>query len=359
MATNIPNAHDTISNPYVDLLHRNPDDMFTTGTDSRNRLIQTEMASQEFSADLALLDYQNMYDRIYNSPTAKAERLKAAGINPDLAGLEGDPTLTSAGASTKGLAGNLAKDMNPLEITQAIGGLINQAISTYGQLQSIKSTSLDNDMKSINNMKSILDFGFDQIDRELPYLANVASGSTGDLRSKHFIPLTNSMGSNRSRKMSKRLESIFNNYIDSDSFQGKVNDYRMNVARSFGDNTSEFEKVLSTLRDVQSDIVINGLKAEKYSTKNDYEYFKTFDSELSAEAQNAVNETTKGSKSISATAVSTLSKLLDDMGKSDNEIVRDYLRPLVAVFFNYLQSGHSPSISRTAGKYGMSTKLSF
>ncbi len=355
----IPTASGSVNNPYRDLLAQNPNNMFTRGTDKRSRSLQTSTAAAEFDADLALLDYQNEYDRLYNSPTAKAERLKAAGINPDLAGLEGDPTLTSAGASSQGLAGNLSKDANPLEISQAIGGLINQAISTYGQLQSIKSTSLDNDMKSINNMKSILDFGFDQIDRELPYLANVASGSTGDLRSKHFIPLTNSMGSNRSRKTSKRLESIFNNYIDSDSFQGKVNDYRMNVARSFGDNTSEFEKVLSTLRDVQSDIVINGLKSEKYSTKNDYEYFKTFDSELSAEAQNAVNETTKGSKSISATAVTTLSKLLDDMGKSDNEIVRDYLRPLVAVFFNYLQSGHSPSISRTAGKYGMSTKLSF
>lgn len=346
MADNIPTAQGSVNNPYRDLLEQNPNNAFSRGTDKRNRAMQVGTAAAEFDADLALLDYQNEYDRLYNSPTAKAERLKSAGINPDLAGLEGDPTLTSAGASSQGLAGNLSKDANPLEISQAIGSLINQAISTYGQLQSIKSTSLDNDMKSINNMKSLMDFGFDQIDRELPYLSSVASGSTGDLRSKHFIPFTNSMGSNRSRKMSKRLESIFNNYIDSDSFQSKVNDYRMNVARSFGDNNSEFEKVLSTLRGVQSDIIINGLKSEKYSKKSDYDYYSTFDSSQSARAQNAVNESTVNSKNITNTATEAMSKLLDEMGKSKNDIVRDYLRPLVAVFMNYVQSGHMPSLRK-------------
>lgn len=346
MATSLPKATDSIKNPYSDLLARNPDNMFTRGTDNRARLLQTETAASEFYADLALLDFQNEYDRLYNSPSAKAERLREAGINPDLAGLEGDPTLSSASASTQGLAGNLAKDKSPIEITQAISGLINQAISTYGQLQSIKSTSLDNDMKSINNMKSIMDLGFDQIDRELPYLSSVASGSTGDLRSKHFIPLTNSVGSNRSRKMSRRLQSIFDNYIDSDSFQGKVNDYRMNIARSFGDNTSEFEKVLSTLRGVQSDIISNGLKSEKFKSKSDYDYYSSFDSSMSAKAQNSVNESTYNSKNITNTATEAMSKLLDEMSKSKNDIVRDYLRPLVAVFMNYLQVGHMPSLRK-------------
>lgn len=342
----IPTARESVPNAYRDIIFNNPRNILSEGDDRRNRALQLETAAAEFDTDLALLDYQNAYDRMYNNPTAKAERLKAAGINPDLAGLEGDPTLTSADASTQGLAGKLAKDSTPLQMVNSISSLINQVISTYGQIQNIKSTTLDNDMKSINNLRSMLDLGFKQIDSELPYLSSVASGSTGDLRSKHFIPLTSTFGSNRTRKMSKRLDSIFSNYIDSDAFQGKVNDYRMNIARQFGDNNQEFENVLSVLRDIQADTLISSLQSDKFKNKSDYDYYRNFDGSLSADAQNAINEQTKGSKEINNTVTSSLASLLDSMSKSDSSIVRDFLRPLVALFMGSIQSGHLPSLRR-------------
>lgn len=351
---NIPKASDAVQNPYSEVLERNPYKMFTYGDEQRNRALQTELARGEFDADLALLDYQNMYDRIYNNPTAKAERLKSAGINPDLAGLEGDPTLTSADAKSQGLAGNLAKDTNPLQMINMISSIANQALSMYGQFQQIRGTSLDNQIKEATNLQQYQELGFHQINNQLSYLQNVASGSTGDLRSNHFRPVFRTP-----KRYEKQLNAIWSNYIDSSDFQRKINNNRLENARSFADDSEGFEQVISTLKGLQADYMEYMIQNAFAQTKGDYEYNRNFDRSLSAQAQNSANSLSISSKFIKDETNKTLNGLMESMSKSDNEIVRNYLRPLVGMLIVYLQNGGSPTISTQENSNGRSFKLGF
>lgn len=353
-ATDIPKASDVIQNPYAEILNRNPYDMFTFGTDQRARALQAEMARGEYAADIAMLDYQNMYDRMYNNPTAKAERLKSAGINPDLAGLEGDPTLTSADAKSQGLAGNLAKDMNPLEMINVIGSVANQALQMYGDFQKIRGTTLDNQIKEATNLQQYQNLGFQQIHNELPYLANVASGSTGDLRSQHFRPIFRVP-----KRYQKQLNAIWSNYIDSDDFQRMVNNNRLENARAFSDDSQGFEEVISTLKGLQADYMKYMISSAYEQTKGEYQYNRTFDNQLSADAQNSANSLSISSKYIKDETNKTLNGLMGSMEKSSNPVVRDYLRPLVGMLIMYFQNGGFPTISTQPNKYGTSFKLGF
>lgn len=149
-------ASTQIQNPYSELLASNPSKIFTKGTDKRNRRMQALTAEAEFESDLALLDYQNEY----NSDSAKAERMRMAGLNPDLLGTSG----SSDSAGSSGLVGNLqmTPDDNPADKAQKIlgligsgSGLMESAFNTASQYEEMRSKSLDNDMKQLNLVSSL------------------------------------------------------------------------------------------------------------------------------------------------------------------------------------------------------------
>ena len=142
----IDTAKNSVQNPYRDLLERNPSSIFSKGTDKRNRLLQAETAASEFDSDIALLDYQNEY----NSPTSKAERMRAAGLNPDLLGVEG----ASDSSGLSGLSGSasLQPEPNKLDkvstIMDGVQSMLGQAIQFAETYQDMRSKTLDNDLKA-------------------------------------------------------------------------------------------------------------------------------------------------------------------------------------------------------------------
>lgn len=149
----IDTAVNSVKNPYRSLLDSNPRGLFSRGTDKRNRQLQAETAAAEFDADLALQDYNNEY----NSPTAKAERMRAAGLNPDLAGIDG----VSDSSGLSGLSGSaqLSPDASPLETANFwlsnSQNILSSAMQFAQQMESMRSTSLDNDIKNIDYVKAL------------------------------------------------------------------------------------------------------------------------------------------------------------------------------------------------------------
>lgn len=206
-------ASKSIKNPYIDLIERNPRDIFSKGSDMRNRQMQAEVAGSEFQTDLALLDYQNEY----NSATNVAARQRAAGLNPDLLGLQGSD---SAGLS--GLAGSMPvePDTNPLDRAQFwlsnVQNVLQSAFQVTSNLQDLRSKSLDNDMKNLDYMTQLQDLK-DNVSSEL-YLSNLLNP---DLRDSEED--TSSILRVLSSPLSKRNKRKFNKLFPRIEAQSKAN----------------------------------------------------------------------------------------------------------------------------------------
>lgn len=138
-------AQDTIQNPYKPIADK-WNDAFKSW--KRDAAKQATIAGAEFDADLALLDYQNQY----NDPTAKAERMRAAGLNPDLVGLDGAGD--SAGLSGVTGSSGISAGPNYLDRVNSLlansQNVVSSAFDIYEQLQGIRSRSIDNDIRGMN-----------------------------------------------------------------------------------------------------------------------------------------------------------------------------------------------------------------
>lgn len=138
-------AQNTIQNPYQPIVDRWRN---ATRDWKRDAAKQATIAGAEFDADLALLDYQNQY----NDPTAKAERMRAAGLNPDLVGLDG--AADSAGMSGVTGSSGISAGPNYLDRVNSIlansQNVVSSAFDIYEQLQGIRSRTLENDIRGVN-----------------------------------------------------------------------------------------------------------------------------------------------------------------------------------------------------------------
>lgn len=141
----IDTAQNTIQNPYTPIADRWRN---ATRDWKRDAAKQATIAGAEFDADLALLDYQNLY----NDPTAKAERMRAAGLNPDLVGLDGAGD--SAGMSGVTGSSGISAGPNYLDRVNSLlansQNVVSSAFDIYEQLQGIRSRALENDIRGIN-----------------------------------------------------------------------------------------------------------------------------------------------------------------------------------------------------------------
>lgn len=323
--------------------------------DTRSSEEEWAKSAAEFDANLALIDYQNMYNEEYNNPSAIASRLRDAGINPDLAGLNGDPGVTSAGASAPSVNGG--QRTSPIELVDSIGKILNEGLSLYAQYQDIQSKSIDMDLKRAGAAQQYVNLGLQQIDSELPYLAEVASGSTGDLRSVHFSP-----NFKVPRKLRKQVNAILDNYIDSDKFQGKVNQYRFENANNFVDNPDDFEDVISSLNDLRSLYMKYQLSESVNRSKYNSEYYGNIDGNFDAQVKKFQGTSYLSQNEIKKEVNDTLNSLMERMSKSTNPIVTDFLQPVVGLLFMYFQNGGGiplPSISTQDSRSGKSFKLGF
>lgn len=82
------------NNPYLDqTVESTIWDEIGLSNKRDKRLADLQQAGAEYNANLLMMEYENEY----NSPAAKAQRMKEAGLNPDLLGIEG--VSDSAGAA--------------------------------------------------------------------------------------------------------------------------------------------------------------------------------------------------------------------------------------------------------------------
>ena len=204
----IDTATNTIQNPYDSIAKKWNN---ATKQWKRDAAKEANIKGAEFDADLALLDYQNEY----NSPTAKAERMRAAGLNPDLAGIEGV-------SDSSGLSGVSSPMSTPISGHDSANfwlsnsqNILSSAMQFAQHMESMRATSIENDIKNIDYVKALQSLKDD---------VNSSSRFGKFLNPEQDFP-TSLFTSGISKRNLKRLNKSF---ISSDSFSRfnkRVNDY--------------------------------------------------------------------------------------------------------------------------------------
>lgn len=203
---------DLPNNPYSSLLERNPGKIFTRGTEKRARRMQTEIAASEFDAQLALMQYENEY----NSPLEKTRRNAVAGINSDLAGIDGVSDSVSSSDAVSGLANSIAKD-NPIEkarlFATGLQSVFDNAMNVYSQYQDMRSRTIDNDIKQMQlfdhmyNTANLLGKNYNRV--QVPVFDPV----TG-VNSNLDLPPLSKTSPYKPVSLSRKASAAFNTYLD-------------------------------------------------------------------------------------------------------------------------------------------------
>lgn len=133
-------------------------DMIGLSNKRDNRLAQLQQAGAEYNAEIAKMQYENEY----NSPEAQAQRMREAGLNPDLMGTEAggtsagadpvaSPAVEPGSAATEGLG-------NIFTFAQGVLSAVTMGCSVAKDFQALKLGALDLDSKEIDVAGKARDF---------------------------------------------------------------------------------------------------------------------------------------------------------------------------------------------------------
>lgn len=204
----IDTASNTIQNPYDSIAKKWNN---ATKQWKRDAAREANIKGAEFDADLALLDYQN----VYNSPEAKSERLRAAGINPDLVGIDG----VSDSSGLSGLTGSMGAPTSSSDSAHFwlsnSQNILTTAMQFAQQMQSIRSSTLDNDIKNINFVKSLQSLKDDSF----------SSSMFGSFHNPSESPDPSLFTSGLSKRNQKRLRKLMPSSQAYTNYNKRVNDF--------------------------------------------------------------------------------------------------------------------------------------
>lgn len=123
-----------------------------------------EQWNSENRYDAASADYQNsiaqyIFELYYNSESARAQRMRDAGLNPDLLGLDGASTAPTRDINTQEPVQDVTSADPAQEMSQVatiVSGAFSTALSLYQGIESVKGARLANDAQEISNLDKIV-----------------------------------------------------------------------------------------------------------------------------------------------------------------------------------------------------------
>lgn len=179
---------------------------FRSGYDKAQE--QYNLAGAEYNSQLEQL----ASEEAYNSPSAQAARMRAAGLNPDLTGVSGEPASEFDNQQTPPNI-NAGTDVNPLDVVSHIGsGVMSALTGTMAILKDfnlLKQTKIAVDSQDLDYANKMTDFllKVDPMTNKYQYSADGSVGST-DLNSL-FRPFFHS------RKGFNKFINSWSSYNDS------------------------------------------------------------------------------------------------------------------------------------------------
>ena len=205
---------------------------FRSGYDKAQE--QYNQSYNEYNAQLSQL----ASEEAYNSPLEQSQRMRQAGLNPDLTGLSGEPAseFDNQQSSPDISAGT---DVNPFDVFSNIGNTFLSALSgsmaIFKDISSLKQMRIANDSGDMDLAGKMLDFltKSDPLYHQYGTVVNGVMDVPFDDFTKSFF---------RSSRNLKRFNKLRNSAID--SLLGYTNQYKSfddfyKSAESFGKSASQ------------------------------------------------------------------------------------------------------------------------
>lgn len=214
-----------IQNPYVNNPRQKTNwDKFINWLGFRSgydkSMEQYQLASDEYNAQLSQLASEEKY----NSPLEQAQRMREAGLNPDLTGVSGEPA-SEFDNQQESPDVSVGTDVNPLDVVSTIGKSFISTISgTMALLQDInlfRQSRIATDEKDLDYASKMIDF-FNKSDSYFHDQSD--SSDDGNLNASL---VTHILGNNSPLFHSKRSVKRFN------SFRGKAVDSLLGLSTEF------------------------------------------------------------------------------------------------------------------------------
>lgn len=344
---------ENISNPYSELPRsQTPWDRlvnwfgFRSGYDKAQE--QYNLAGAEYNAQLEQLASEEKY----NSPAEQAQRMREAGLNPDLTGVSGEPAseFDNQQESPDVSAG---LDFNPLDIINSIGhGFIGTISGTIGILQDmnlLNQSRIALDSKDLEFSNQMIDF-FKNSDSYFRSQYDVSDN--GDLDFTVSAPLLGKRSplfhSNAARKRFNKFRGQAENSLLGLTQQFKSYDDFLKSATDFGTSLSkpyisgfasltpsDIAQVLRPLSKAQFDLTLAQVKADNAKAYKDY-HKDGFEGDAYADLNNNPNNAKAFSESLSSgfkadTAENQARQSIAPLTVTKNKIIGRMLNQIEAI----------------------------
>lgn len=301
---------------------------FNTKEDSYR--LELERLAKEWDSNAQM---QNVTDE-YNSESSQAARQRAAGINPDLNGVDSGSASSSVPSSpdSSGLAPieqtTTFQEVEPVlsTVSSIVRTAFGDVSGLLGLFQDLRSRSLSNDASLLNNITSAYDFGFSTSEKSKKFEDvlkeiegktdlsdyDLVDGSyvhrkTGELLIPDsvvegaFDDYVDRFGMRNNRQMKRYYKSFRNGFMD--FLNGQVGQLKarqtgneLTTARESGAKqsviglTGDLNSFMKPLAPTLQNAYRWGIEADSFSLKVQSEYYKSVSGFHRAVAENKSNE---------------------------------------------------------------------
>lgn len=258
-----------------------------------------EMAQAQTLADIEIMKYQNEY----NSPVAQSQRMREAGINPDLNGID---NMGSAGASAA--SGASPSGANP---TETMSNVVTSAFDAFGLalnvcqgLMNFQSAQEAIQSQKIDNMIKTDSFALDYLVSTLtPDSFNEDGTLFGD-RSSSILSSSRAFAKKAfgwNNRQSKRFENSVQRALTNpkflENFYRSMNSAESNrqsyLAQTTGDMYSMQDRTMRILLDElireQNKAIKSGYRRQSFMNDYDADFYGALDAGSFADRQNIQN----------------------------------------------------------------------
>lgn len=321
---------------------------FRTQADAWEENMRVQAA--EYDASIA----QKAYDESYNTPSMQVERMRAAGLNPDLDGgssinpgeaapLGQDPSTPMQSTGAEGTFGEAVGTLS--QIANMVLGGFSQGIGLVQTLQGVHANRLQNFLLGIqgedafqqfveSQWKNFLpDFPTDEVmmngwDWKQEAQRNAAKFARGNLPKKlqnKFISSIERFWSNgpkQGQAYGEWLNEVRNmkNYsIESQTFFSQIPDVLEDITGPLAAAMQEITNKELKARQSSADAADAVAKADQAKAEDDKTYYDTFDSKMQAEAENKTNENEKTEQSMMVTLNGTLDTMVQNLKRTSSK----------------------------------------
>lgn len=333
------------------------------------------MAVQANEYDAQIL--QKQYDESYNDPLAQVERMRAAGLNPDL---DGGSSIDSGSAQNLGEdpstpMQSVGDDQQIMQFANGVLGAFSSALGIAQSVQGVVRNRLQNNLLSLEGEQNSKNLAEQLAISLLPStpedLFDSDGNAVGDWK-RNALESAKLYVGRMPRKMqdrmissieqfwstaptsreayeewSKRVSARKDYFLNSNTFYDEADSVLNVISRGLSDMTEKIYKA-------RQNADLSGADAQDAVNRNTETYANSLDSSLQASAENSQNRLNKANSDMQGIMRSTLRDMISNLDKASNEKgikggLASIAKTLLAMMELYISSNGMPSVSRSSG----------